>query len=329
MIWKYFYTSSSGEHCTLYQLRNLINRTNVGKRPKHCFNSCDDFIEIITTAHVLCVALNVLGMTDLKEQPAETVIPSPEVVWTKTGTERKVILMDISKMIVKTFIDLSFNNIIAASSDGVYEYSKNLMKIGCFYLLFNDAIKEGDGKRVLDYYRYLLPIFINSGCRNYSIEALNLLCQYNYDLPPQQAEQLLWSRFINTSGIRGRNIPFDLHMEHLNRMVKTIISGLGANKTKEAVVRCSKAVGTIDEVLQQYDKCNYVTSPSGTHRKPPNNKELDIIIKELQRNKVFECTFGRRHPSFKKPVNILQAKSSKEVMTWVTEHLESRYFKSR
>ena len=328
MIWKYFYTSdSSGEHCTLYQLRNLINRTNVGKRPKHCFNSCDDFIETVTTGHVLCAALNVLGMTDLNDQPVERVIPSPEVVWTKTDVERKVILMDISKKVVKTFIKHSFNTAVTASTDGIHEYSKNLMSIGCFYLLFKDAIKEGDGKRVLNYYRYLLPIFINSGRRNYSIEALNLLCQYNYDLPPLQAQQLLWSRFVNTSGIRGRNIPFDLHMEHLNRMVKTIITGLGANKTKEAIVRCSKAVGSIDEVLQQYDKCNNVTSPSGAHRKPPSKKELDIIIKELQRNKVFECTSGRRHPSFKKPVNILQAKPSKDVITWVTEHLESRYFK--
>ena len=303
----------------------MINCTSVGKRPKHCFNSCDDFIEIITTGHVLCAAMNILGMTNLNDQPAEKVIPSPEVVWTKTNDERKEILIDISKQIVKGFINLSFNTPVSVSDNGIHEYSKNLMSIGCFYLLFKDAIKEGDGRRVLDYYRYLLPIFINSGRRNYSNEALHLLCQYNYDLPPQQAEQLMWSRFINTAGIKGRNIPVDLHQEHLNRVIKTIISGMGANKTKQAIVHCSKALGTIDEVIQQYDKINNIASQSGAHGKPPSKKELGIIIKELQSNQVFETISGRRHPSFKKPVNILQAKPNKNVIAWLTEHLESRY----
>ena len=44
-----------------------------------------------------------------------------------------------------------------------------------------------------------------------------------------------------------------MHLKLLNHMAKTIISGIGAHKTKEAVVRCSKAVGNIDEILQQYD----------------------------------------------------------------------------
>ena len=85
----------------------------------------------------------------------------------------------------------------------MYEYTKNLLSIGCVYLLIKDAIKKGDGMRVLDYYRYLIPIFINSGRRNYAIEAFNLLCQYHYHLPPQQAQQLIWSRFVNTAGRKG------------------------------------------------------------------------------------------------------------------------------
>ena len=85
-------------------------------------------------------------MSNLNDQPAENVIPSPEVVWTKTDNERKAILMDISKQVVKSFINLSFNAPVSASSDGIHEYSKNLMSIGCFYLLFKDAVKEGDGK---------------------------------------------------------------------------------------------------------------------------------------------------------------------------------------
>ena len=64
-----------------------------------------------------------------------------------------------------------------------------------------------------------LPIFNVTNHKNYSIRALNLLLQYNVLLSPRQREQLLWSRFINTSGQPGQNKSWDLHMEHLNRVV--------------------------------------------------------------------------------------------------------------
>ena len=78
--------------------------------------------------------------------------------------------------------------------------------------------------------------------KNYTIEAFKLLYQYYYGLPPRHAQQLLWSRFINTRGIHGKNIPMDLHQEHLNRVCKTSIEALGPNKRGEGIVRCSKAL---------------------------------------------------------------------------------------
>jgi len=141
----------------------------------------------------------------------------------------------------------------------VGKYTVRLLSIGMLYLLFKDAIKEGDGKRTLSYYRYLLPIFINSNRVNYSNEAFKLLCQYHHDLPPLQAEQLMWCCFVNTSGVRRCNIPLDLHLEHLNKDIKNVIQGLGANITNEALIRCGKALSTISETLMHYDNNNNVT----------------------------------------------------------------------
>ena len=78
----------------------------------------------------------------------------------------------------------------------------------------------------------LLSLFCLSSSILAESTILNMLCQYNHDLPPLQAEQLIWSRFVNTSGVRGRNISLDLHLEHLNQVVKNTIQGLGANKNK-------------------------------------------------------------------------------------------------
>jgi len=46
----------------------------------------------------------------------------------------------------------------------------------------------------------------------------------------------------NMHGTPGKNIPMDLYMEHLNRIAKEAIKGLGANKTPKAIQRIGMAL---------------------------------------------------------------------------------------
>ena len=161
----------------------------------------------------------------------------------------------------------------------VYEYSKQLTSIGCFYLAFADSIKEADGERVLRCWRYLLPIYKGSGRTNYSIEALNLLCQHQFYLTPRQSSELIWSRFVNSSGLQGRNISLDLHQEHLNRTCKVAICGLQANKKEEAIDRVGKALGTLSPILENFDEENSIPALSGIHHIPKFDKDLKTMSK--------------------------------------------------
>ena len=330
IIWKYYYSiGSATEHGTLYQLRNKINRTNVVKNPKSNFDACEDFIETIITGHILIAALKTLEISSLQDQPSDVVIgiESAENLWTYTNTERKAVLHTVSQKIVKKYIDFSFNSHshVLNNEDKVHTYACHLLSIGCFYLAYKDAIKEGDGGRLLECWRYLLPIFHNSGRRNYSNEALNFLCQCYHDLPPQQAEQMLYSRFVNTKGVKGRNIPLDLHQEHLNRLCKDCVKGLRSNKTKDAIVRCGKALGTLNTVLNNFDENNNVPTVSDAHHSPSFKQDLNLIVEELQQTKVFDVIPNRTHKSFKNPRDVLHAKSTEEVIDWVSEHLEQKY----
>jgi len=148
VIWKYYYDiSSATEHGTLYQLRNKINHTNVVKNPKSNFNACDDFIETIIIGHILSAALKTLEISDLQDQPSENMIgiQSPENLWTYTNDERKAILHSVSQKIVKRFIKFSFNSHPNPTNnrDEVHNYAYCLLSVGCFYLAYKDAIKEG------------------------------------------------------------------------------------------------------------------------------------------------------------------------------------------
>ena len=68
VIWSLFYsTSSSSEHGTLYQLRNLINRRNVVATPMKDFIACDDFFITVLTGHIIAAAMKVLHINSPSE----------------------------------------------------------------------------------------------------------------------------------------------------------------------------------------------------------------------------------------------------------------------
>ena len=52
-------------------------------------------------------------------------------------------------------------------------------------------------------------------------------------------------------------------MEHLNRLVKTAMDGLGANKTEKAISCASKAIGVLSKIMESYDQ---KMSVCGIHR---------------------------------------------------------------
>lgn len=72
--------------------------------------------------------------------------------------------------------------------------SVSYMSLRILYLYYKDAIQDGDSDRLLVCWKYLLPIFIVSDWRNYSLEVSRMLYSY-FILSPRQKHQLLWSWF--------------------------------------------------------------------------------------------------------------------------------------
>ena len=296
------------------------------QKASHDFNACEDFFVLITISHILTAALSVLGMNSLKDTPSTNVLPQPQNVWMETKAKRKEILMNVCTYIVDTFANFSFHGVPTTGvPDNVSEYSKQLLHLGCFYREYSDAIREGDGNRILRCWRYLLPIFLGSGRTNYSCEVLNMLFQHTYALSPRLSFQLLWSRCINVHGRQGKNIPADLHMEHLNRLVKDAVKNLGANKTEKAISRVGRALGTIAPVLSKFDEENFLTTPSGMHKIGSYERDATVVVKELSQVNVFTTVSERKHPSFPRPRNVLHAKTKQDVVSWMTKRLHSQH----
>ncbi len=152
--------------------------------------------------------------------------------------------------------------------------------------------------RVLRCWRFLLLGFKASHRKNYSIEALTLLVQYHELLSPRKKEQLLYSRFVNTNGKLGANKPCNLHMEHLNRVVKTALSSQSSNFTPKTIARVGKCAGPLMSVCCQFDDISSVRKPSGKHAKASWNKDLQRIVEQIHGLSVFLRIPGRNHNSF-------------------------------
>ena len=141
----------------------------------------------------------------------------------------------------------------------------------------------------------MLLIFKASKRKKYSIEALTFLAHQKFTLSSRLAHQQLWSRFINTSGKEGHNIPCDLHMEHLNRVLKDSIQQLGANKTKQAIIRAGKCIDKLEVLRNNYDEDNEEKSDSGYHAKASTDK---LILDELSHVQPFRNISRRKYSAF-------------------------------
>ncbi len=75
-------------------------------------------------------------------------------------------------------------------------------------------------------------------------------------------------------------------MEHMNRVVKTVISGLGANKTEKAIIRAGKSVGLLGDSLAAYDDEAGVSLISGKHAEKSVVKDLHLIVEQLMESDV-------------------------------------------
>ncbi len=317
-----FKTSSSMDGGTLFQLRNLINRRNILSSPDDNVNASEDFFELVTKAHILAAAMEVFGMSSLSDAPDPSLFP-PGVTDDKVCT---VLLESGVSAVMSQFVDLSYppeprND--ASPIVHVQEYAKEALTLGLFHLEFHDAVREGDGLRVLRCWKFLLLFFKSTRHPNYSVAAITLLAQYYYLLPPRLSEQLIWTRFVNTCGKRGHNISADLQMEHLNRTCKDMLANLGANKTPKAIVRAGKAAGMISEMLAHFDAINRIDHGSGEHTRRSELKDLTKIVDEIHgKLRVFGHTTGRKHSTFPTySSNTFRKIDSTKLNAWMKEYL--------
>ena len=205
--------------------------------------------------------------------------------------------------------------------DGVFNYACSVLNDGLLILELRDAIHEGDGPRILRCWKFMLIYFKNAGHHKYALEAFNLLAQVHVTSSPRMKKQLLWSRVVNTRGGAGNNIPVDLHNEHLNRKLKDIVSGVGANIAEDIVVQASKSLNAVNKICDNFDSVTNIKPDSIHHTKKSSDQDLKKVVYQLSsESHVFSYIPGRKHRAFPNmQPNLVRSVNVRNLFEWLDQ----------
>ena len=183
-------------------------------------------LQVILKGHVIAAALHYFKMKSVDDDLPPQVIGDLKQL---RVCQRKDYFNKIVENVIKDVVKLPNNPGTKSEADdkpdGVFKYAQEVLTYTLLYAELEDAIKEGDGPRVIRCWKFLLLIFKASNRSKYALEAATLLIKLQI-FPERLQQQMIWSRFVNTSGRRAQNIPCDLHMEHLNHTAKNAL-GVG------------------------------------------------------------------------------------------------------
>lgn len=208
--------------------------------------------------------------------------------------------------------------------DYVYNYACVRLSLGMLILNFNDAVKEGDGARIVRCWKYMLLLFKGHGHNKYALAALQLIAFTQAILPPEKAHSLIWNRTVNNKGGAGKNISMDLRMEHIVNIHKEMLGNLGANLHQVPSLRCSRAVKAVEDILSCVDDELSVKRPSGKHTVTHSHSDFEEIVNELHTTaEVFveKTQTGRQHEAFPKfKRNVLTSLEYNKLNSWFNLH---------
>ncbi|XP_077864340.1 LOW QUALITY PROTEIN: uncharacterized protein LOC144349697 [Saccoglossus kowalevskii] len=360
---KLYSTQSSFDIGTMNQLRNAVNRRNVCIDPGSDFNASKDFFDIYTEAHIISALMHYFSMDSIDGKPTSNFdenkmhsSSNPNYLFEVLGNFVDMFIMDQLPVVGSDEATSSLtcrycgklykvagylkrheklkhgHNFIGElprqspeyeNQDGIFNYACVSISMGLLVRNFQDAIKEGDGERVIRLYKFLMLHYKADGRHKYALESLYLLVQIAAILPPKEAHLLKWERFVNVKGGAGNNIPLDLHLEHQNKYFKEDAKSFGGKLTERAVNRVSRAVHSNEQILKNLDSQIAVIRPGYKHTTTSTDKDLNIILDHLNNNgKVFEFIPGRFHcayPDFDR--DPFRYQDVTKVRKWISKHL--------
>jgi hypothetical protein len=211
--------------------------------------------------------------------------------------------------------------------DYIYNYHRGKLAFGLLLFEFNDAIKEGDGQRLYELYKLALLMYKAYGKTKYSYVVLLYLVKISGILSENDSHNLKWNRFFNKHGKLAANIPLDLRMEQLNKCVKSMWRGLGANVNETSASRLARTTEYVEMILDSIDRDCDIGEASGYRSSGKSEVAVKQIATDLLTIRAFKHQPGRNgHNSFPKfPCDLLKKLDYRDLHSWMSGLVKTWY----
>ena len=160
------------------------------------FNVCDEFLLHAHKSHLLaaiCTQLNVAS-------PDAPVSYELSLQWLETTAK---------SIVSQTLYPTTF-------TDTVYGLHRSPLHTSFLYVDLRNAIRFEQGEHIIRHWKWWLPRFIATGCKNYALKAANLIINLTARFPKHVSYIATHNRTVNMDGKQGHGKPLDQVMEHYN-----------------------------------------------------------------------------------------------------------------
>lgn len=206
------------------------------------------------------------------------------------------------------------------NQDSLYNYSCALLREGLLDWARHDAVREGDGPRIVLYWKHDMLAFLARNHPRYAKLAFVLQAQVNSICSPRMAAKIALNRTVNVNGGLGQRMSLDKCMEILNREVKPELDHKGGTLTSATIGRVGKGLKVAKDIDDYMDKTIDFFSGLGRHAQPTYANQLPTLVEELQPQSLFAKVPGRCHASFPKFRHEAFPKlSADKVNTWIAD----------
>ena len=356
-------TASARDTGTLYAARNAIDARNVTVDPHNNYYAAAEFLDKVNSAYLIVGALDYFGMETVEDQPKkneytgqpndvhakkeyinttirqfvlEHVVNQVPELSTEAPTSNELKCRECGKSYIRPHAlrnhEQEKHGITPASSsashssegeDRIYNYTHQLLVLLLLRANHNNAIKLGDGQRLLRLYKYFMLFFKVSSCPKYAIAMLHLQAQVNCLLSPRMSYSLTWNRFVNHQGAPDTNHPMNLDIEHDNKSFKNDCHSYRGEITDKSINRVSRSAEKSDAILYNFDETTSVKRPSGRHTRMSTEEDIMLLVEHIKSADVFKKIPGRVHTAFSNMRhNCLEQLDADKLKDWISNSLK-------
>lgn len=308
---------------TLKYFREKYNRKNATPaKVLDSYDGSEDLFLSVGKAYIVAAVFKFFGMKKLDEKPTDHVFPDSI---TRASKESKKNYYDdvfgqfVDKMVLQKETDEPYDD-----EDYVMNYGLCFVFLSILMLQMKDTAKEADGSRNLINQKLLLAVFKSMGnYSKYAIEMFVSIAQIECLLTPRLSEEFKWGFFVNYRGGAGNNIEDDLAQEIYNKVSKSIVQRMGANKTLNSISKICRATTGISQVTEAVDCSIGIHKKSVQHTTQDSLQDEKEMIADVMKLDPFTYVPSRCHASFPdirrcplKYLNII------EFHQWLAKHMK-------